>query len=136
MKLQNNDLAIANTNASSLTDILRILSMLEKAFDRLVRLNYHRRSQYPEIVLEIESALATLRSWINNYGIFSGTDAFNRAFGLWAETVGMLIADLITECSPVKGKRRVKKPRLIYQQENLRKTINAYVYKFWQKFKK
>ena len=57
MKLQNNDQAIANTNASTLTDILRILSMLEKAFDRLVRLNYHRRSQYPEIVLEIESAL-------------------------------------------------------------------------------
>ena len=43
---------------------------------------------------------------------------------MWAETVGMLIADQITECSPVKGKRRVKKPRLIYQQENLRKTIN------------
>jgi len=68
--------------------------------------------------------LATLRTWIKNYGIFSGTDAFNRAFVLWAETVGMLIADLITECAPVKGKKRVKKPRLIYEQENLRKSIN------------
>ena len=123
MKLQNNDLAIANTNASSLTDILRILSMLEKASDRLARLNYHRRSQYPAIVIEIESALTAFRSWVENYSIFSGTDAFNRAFGLWADTVGMLIADLITECTPTKGKKRVKKSRLIYQQENLRKTI-------------
>jgi len=124
MKLQNTDLAISITNASTLTDILRILSMLEKAFDRLVRLNYNRRSQYPAIVIEIESALAALRSWVENYSIFSGTDAFNRAFGLWADTVGMLISDLITVCTPAKGKKRVKKSRLIYQQDNLRKTIN------------
>ncbi len=124
MKLQNNDLAIAITNASSLTNILCILSMLEKSFDRLVRRNYHYRSQYPELIIEIESTLAMLRLWIKNYGIFCGTDAFNRAFGLWMETVGKLIADLITECSPVKGKKRVKKSRLIYEQENLRKSIN------------
>ncbi len=124
MKLQDSEQDVAINNSSSLTDILCILSMLEKAFDRLVRQNYNRRNQYPELIIEIESTLAMLRSWINNYGIFSGTDAFNKAIELWAETVGMLIADLITECSPVKGKRRVKKSRLIYQQENLRKTIN------------
>ena len=52
MKLQNTDMAIAITNAGTLTDILRILSMLEKASDRLVRLNCNRRSQYPAIVRE------------------------------------------------------------------------------------
>ena len=125
MKQQDTDQAIAITNASSLTDILCILSMLEKSYDRLVRLNYHRRSQYPAIVIEIESTLATLRAWIKNYGIFCGTVAFNRAFGLWFETVGNLIADLITECSPVKGKKRVKKSRLIYQQQNIRKSVHC-----------
>ena len=124
MKLQNSEQAVDINNSSSLTHILCILSMLEKAFDRLARQNYNRRNQYPKIILEIESTLAVLRLWISNYGIFCGTDAFNKAIELWAETVGMLIADLITECSPVKGKKRVKKSRLIYQQENLRKTIN------------
>jgi hypothetical protein len=126
MKLQDSeqDVDVAINNSSSLTNILCILSMLEKAFDRLARQNYNRRNQYPELIIEIESTLAMLRSWIYNYGIFSGTDAFNKAVELWVETVGMLIADLITECTPVKGKKRVKKSRLIYQQENLRKTIN------------
>jgi len=114
----------ATKNAKSLTNILCILSMLEKAFDRLVRMNYNRRSQYPEIVVEIESTLATLRVWLNNYGMFCGTDAFNRAFCLWLETVGALIVDLITECSPVKGKKQVKKSRLIFQQQKIRKSIN------------
>ena len=121
--MQNNDLAIADTNASSLTNILRSLSMLEKCFDRLVRKNYHRRSQYPGIVIEIESALKTLRSWVKKFGIFCGTDAFNRAFGLWSETIGNLIADLVTECSPVNGKKQTKKYRLICEQQNLRKSI-------------
>ncbi len=67
MKLQDNDQALSITNASSLTNILCTLSMLEKAFDRLVRLNYNWRCQYPEIIVEIESTLATLRMWINNY---------------------------------------------------------------------
>ncbi len=93
MKLQDSEQDVAINNSSSLTDILCILSMLEKAFDRLVRQNYNRRNQYPELIIEIESTLAMLRSWINNYGIFSGTDAFNKAIELWAETVGMLIAD-------------------------------------------
>ncbi|MCP4059053.1 MAG: hypothetical protein GY738_17415 [Pseudoalteromonas sp.] len=118
-QLKHNEQKNANINYGSLTDILRILSMLEKAFDRLVRLNYNHRSQYPELIIEIESTLAMLRSWINNYGIFSGTDAFNKAVELWVETVGMLIADLITECTPANGKKRVKKSRLIYQQDNL-----------------
>ncbi len=97
--------------------------MLEKAFDRLVRLNYNWRCQYPEIIVEIESTLATLRMWIDNYGMFCGTDVFNRAFGLQLETVGNMIADLITECTPVKGKKLIKKSRLIYQQQNIRKSV-------------
>ncbi|MCP4156216.1 MAG: hypothetical protein GY757_51360 [bacterium] len=35
-----------------------------------------------------------------------------------------MIADLITECTPVKGKKLIKKSRLIYQQQNIRKSVS------------
>ena len=49
-----------------LENILRTLTMLEKALDRLGRQNYHNRKQYPQLILEIEEWLNTLRCWIQD----------------------------------------------------------------------
>jgi hypothetical protein len=48
-------------------NILRTLTSLEKELDRLARANYFGRSQYPDILLELESAISNLRTWIKYY---------------------------------------------------------------------
>jgi len=52
-------------------NILRILTMLEKSLNRLLRHNYYNRSQYPQLIQEIEEALNKLRSWIQDYKTFA-----------------------------------------------------------------
>ncbi len=54
-----------------LMNMLRILSMLEKAVDRLGRKNYHGRDQYPAVLLELEAAINIVRSWIKDYKCFA-----------------------------------------------------------------
>ena len=54
------------SDAENLTNILRILSMLEKALNRAVRRKYYYRRQYPEIFFQIESTINSLRAWIHN----------------------------------------------------------------------
>ena len=43
--------------ASEFDNIKRSLNMLAKALDRLARLNYFNRKQYPAIILEIEDTI-------------------------------------------------------------------------------
>ena len=43
------------SDAENLVNILRILSMLEKALNRAVRRKYYCRRQYPEIYFQIEN---------------------------------------------------------------------------------
>ncbi len=65
---QNSDRAGESVNTELLTNILRILSMLEKELNRTARRNYHNRNQYPEIFFQTESCLNALRSRITKYG--------------------------------------------------------------------
>ena len=64
---QNKNEIVPAINGEPLINILRILCMLEKALNRLARRNYYKRSQYPSVFFEIEDAINTLRTWINNY---------------------------------------------------------------------
>lgn len=58
------DSQYTGNNLEILLNMLRIISMLEKAVDRLGRTNYHGRDQYPLALLELEAAINIVRSWI------------------------------------------------------------------------
>jgi hypothetical protein len=92
-----------------LENILRTLTMLEKALDRLGRQNYHNRKQYPQLILEIEEWLNTLRCWIQDYKSYADLASFSIQLGIAIEKLGNLIAQLIKECKPSSGKREIKK---------------------------
>jgi hypothetical protein len=92
-----------------LENILRTLTMLEKALDRLCRQNYHNRKQYPPLILEIEEWLNTLRCWIQEYKSYADLASFSIQLGIAIEKLGNLITQLVKECKPSSGKRETKK---------------------------
>ncbi len=79
---QNFDRTDESINAELLTNILRILCMLEKELNRIARRNYFNRNQYPEIFFQVETCLKSLRSWITKYGVFSDMPVFNEIMGV------------------------------------------------------
>lgn len=99
----------SSLNEKGLANILRILTMLEKAIERLLRQNYNQRCQYPAIVLEIEEAFNNLRAWIQDYKIFSCLGVFNSLLGITLKELGDMIGQLIAESKPVAGKKAIKK---------------------------
>jgi hypothetical protein len=101
-----------------LDNILRILTMLEKALDRLLRQNYHNRHQYPPIVLALEDTFNNLRSWIQDYKIFGCLKGFDLILGLVMKDLGEIIKRLIAESKPVAGKVATKKNKKIKRKEN------------------
>jgi len=58
-------------NEEILSNILRNLTMLEKAFERLKRKNW-LKNRYPDYIIEIESILVAIRLWIDEHRAFSG----------------------------------------------------------------
>jgi hypothetical protein len=90
-------------------NILRTLTMLEKALDRLVRHHYHSRNQYPPLILEIEQGLNTLRSWIQDYKTYANLPVFSLQLSVAIKSLGGFIAQLVKECKPSAGKRGIKK---------------------------
>ncbi|MDM8525937.1 DUF6431 domain-containing protein [Desulfococcaceae bacterium HSG8] len=116
-----------SVNAELLTNILRILSMLEKELDRTARRNYHNRNQYPQIFFQAESCLNALRSWIKKYGTFCSLPVFSELTAVCLREIGDLIGQLITVCVPVKGKRGAKKARLIRERRRLEKSVDKMI---------
>ncbi len=79
---QTSDRTDESVNAELLTNILRILCMLEKELNRTARRNYHNRNQYPEIFFRLESCLNSLRSWIKKYSAFCDVPVFSDPMGV------------------------------------------------------
>ena len=73
--------------ASKFDNIKRSLNMLAKALDRLARLNYFNRKQYPAIILEIED---TINKILNPWHIFwyscNNSQLYKMAFHLTGES--------------------------------------------------
>ncbi len=113
-----------SVNAETLKNILRILCMLEKELNRIARRNYHNRNQYPEIFFQTESCLNTLRSWITKYSAFCSVPVFSELMGVCLKEISELIGELIIACNPVKGKKAVKKARLIPERKRLEKSAD------------
>jgi hypothetical protein len=113
-------------NGQILSNILRTLSMLEKAFDRLKRKNWYS-SNYPDYIIEIEALLISVRLWIDANRAFSEVSEFYRILGVSIHKIGLLITELIVSCAPAKGKKREKKSRFIRERENILNTLSTMV---------
>jgi hypothetical protein len=87
----------------------RILTMLEKALERVLRRNYYNRNQYPQIAFEIEEQIAVLRGWIQDYQLYSALPSFRVQVGLAMKDLESKISQLMAVCTPSAGKQRIKK---------------------------
>ncbi len=105
--------------------MLTVITMLEKALERKARQNYYYPNQYPAVYFEIQSALITLRTWIETYRGFCQAGTFNTTVALSLETIGKLVADFIITSCPVKGKKQGKKSRLVNEHERIDRTIKG-----------
>ena len=99
-----------------INNIKRILTMLEKAQNRLARLCYHDPKQYPEVFFEIEECINLIRLWINKRSIFQSLEYFYVALATLIDEFGRLISQLWEICKPKKGKRGISKTQRDRQQ--------------------
>ncbi|QTA86536.1 hypothetical protein [Desulfonema magnum] len=126
MAYKNNSVADQTTsliNTELLTDILRILSMLEKELNRVARRNCHNRGQYPEIFFQTESMLNGIRSWIKIYRLLYNVPMFNSLLTGCLKELSLYIGQLIVLCVPVRGKKGVRRARLIQERKRLEKSV-------------
>jgi len=98
-----------NMDKKELDNVKRILTMLEKALERLLRRNYYNRNQYPKIALEIEEGINTLRGWIDDYQVYGTLPGFHLQIGLAMKDLESKIGQLTAMCKPSSGKKRIKK---------------------------
>jgi len=87
----------------------RILTMLEKALERILRRNYFNRNQYPQLAFEIEEQITILRGWIEDYQLYSPLASFRLQVGLTMQELKSKIGQLMAVCAPSDGKKRIKK---------------------------
>jgi hypothetical protein len=92
-----------------LGNVKRILTMLEKALERVLRRNYYNRNQYPQIAFEIEEQISILRGWIQDYQLYSALPSFHVQVGLAMKDLESKISQLMAVCMPSAGKQRIKK---------------------------
>ena len=111
--------------ASELENVLRTLTMLEKALDRLGRLNYLERKQYPPIFLVVEETLNQTRLWIRENSHFCSLKVLYESLSDFLETLVCLVCELSDCCKPKPGKKASKKPRRIKEQQSIVKSING-----------
>ena len=77
-----------------MNNIKRILTMLEKAQNRLARQCYHDPKQYPKVFFEIEECINHIRLWINERNIFQSLEYFYVALATLIDELGRLISQL------------------------------------------
>jgi hypothetical protein len=90
-------------------NVKRILTMLEKALERILRRNYYNRSQYPQIAFEIEEQINILRGWIDDYQLYSSMPSFRLQVGLAMKELESKIGQLMALGKPSAGKKIIKK---------------------------
>ncbi len=119
-------------------NILRILTMLEKAVIRLTRRKYHARRQYPEIFFQIEEGLHRLRAWIQSYHALFPCAVFQWFVAQKLAALAQFIAQLKEHCLPsggnehgsgdekkkAKGKKKGKGSRSVLSHRELCRAID------------
>ena len=110
--------------ASEFDSTKKILTMLKKSINRLIRQNYYNRKQTPKILIEIEICLNDIRIWIDNHHLFENLNSFYAPLGGFIKELGVLINQLWERFKPKPGKKIIPKKRRIKEQNNLMKSIN------------
>lgn len=87
----------------------RILTMLEKALERILRRNYFNRNQYPPIAFEIEEQINILRGWIEDYQLYCALPSFRLQVGLVMKELESKVGQLLALSKPSAGKKEIKK---------------------------
>ena len=127
---KNNSQSVDRSNAAEqgnlnlIINILRILTMLEKTLDRVGRLYFHNRNQYPPIMIEIEETIISLRAWIKQYKCYCGVEKFHEIIGLCIVEIQGQIGKLMLECQAVNGKKGVSHSRKLNEYKQFMQTIN------------
>lgn len=111
--------------ASEVENVLRTLTMLEKALDRLGRLNYFERKQYPPIFLAVENTLGEIRDWIGQNKVLRSLKMLYVSLSGLMRTLADMIGQLWDTCKPKQGKKAVKKSRRVQEQRALFKSIHT-----------
>jgi len=116
---------VFNINNKKLDNIMLTLTLLEKAYNRLLRQCYYNHNQYPQIVQDIEEALAELRAWIHAYRNFAPLPRFGLLIILVIKNFTDMVIQLMAECKPLNGKKQIKKTKKSQDQSTLCSTINS-----------
>jgi len=115
---------LEDSMASELDNVLRCLTMLEKALDRLGRLNYFDRKQYPAVFLAVEDALNKTRIWIKENRIYCSLKALYQSLSDFIKILTDLVGQLWNTCKPKSGKKELNKSRKNLEKRSLFKSIN------------
>ncbi len=108
-----------------LDNLKRSLTMLEKALDRLTRLNYFDPKQRPEIFCLIEDTIDKIRQWLKTYTIIDCLKKFYAPLSLFISDLGRLTSQLWDTCKPKPGKKKIKKSRKIQEQDKIMRSIGS-----------
>jgi hypothetical protein len=119
------DSATTSFNNKEFNNMLNILTMLEKALNRVLRRNYYCQNQYPEIGVQLKQSLDTLRSWIHDYKKYRCLAVFNLQLSIAIKELGEMVEQLIALCTPLPGKRAAGKKQVSKEQMNLCASIDS-----------
>jgi len=113
--------------ASEEQNVLRTLTMLEKALDRLGRLNYLGRNQYPPIFLTVEETINKMKLWIRGNSHFSSVKVLYQSLSELLAKLTHLVAELWDSCKSKPGKKAIKKFRKIMEKQSIFESIRTMI---------
>jgi len=112
---------------SEVDNVMRTLAMLQKALDRLGRLNYFGREQYPPVFLAVEDTVNDIREWLRENRIYCSLQMLYQSLNGLIETLTDMICKLWDTCKPKPGKKEVKRTRRTREKKSLFKSIDTMV---------
>ena len=110
-----------------INNIKRILTMLDKAQNRLARQCYYDPKEYPEIFLEIEKCINAIRSWLNEREMFQSLQYFYVTLSAFIDELGGLISQLWDICKPKKGKKGIPRTQRDQQKGRILFSIRSMI---------
>ncbi|PIP48438.1 MAG: hypothetical protein COX16_00995 [Deltaproteobacteria bacterium CG23_combo_of_CG06-09_8_20_14_all_51_20] len=113
--------------ASEVDNVLRTLTTLEKALDRLGRLNYLERKQYPQIFLAVEESLNEVKVWITENRLFSSLKMMYQPLIVFIKTLSDFICQLWDTFKPKNGKKHIDRTRKSKERQSIFKSINTMI---------
>ena len=109
----------------ALINIQRVLNQMDKAMDRLSRLNFYSHNQKDFFFDQIEMMIERMRSWIQNHRIFAGVNSFFISLSILIKEISELIRMLYQTTRPAKGKKEIKKSRKEKQRRAIFNSVDS-----------